>query len=132
MAEYNLDNYPFHDDTYRLIGIGMNIHRILGKGFLEIVYKDAFEYELRLNNIEYEREKEFKIFYKGVVLPHKFYADFVIQNSVILEIKSKTGLIEEHYAQVINYLAVSKLQVGLILNFNDHSLQYKRVVLTKK
>ena len=131
MSQYSAENYPLQGYTYSLIGIGMTIHRILGKGFLEIVYKDAFEYELRLKGIQYEREKEFIVRYKDIRLPHKFYADFVIENKIILEIKSKAGIVEEHYAQVLNYLAVSKLQVGLILNFHENSLQYKRVVQIK-
>lgn len=109
----------------------MDIHRTLGKGFLEIVYKDAFEYELRHKGISYEREKEFVVAYKNIVLPHKFYADFVIENKLILEIKSKAGIIDEHYAQVLNYLAVSRIRLGLILNFHENSLQYKRVILSK-
>lgn len=128
---YNLSEYPFQDETFKIIGIAMEIHRILGKGFLEIVYKDALEYELIQKGIRYEREKEYAINYKGVVLPHKFYADFVIEGKIILEIKSKSGVIEEHYAQVINYLAISKLQLGLIINFHEKSLEQKRVVLTK-
>ncbi len=131
MTTFTSEDFPLQEQTYQLIGIGMNIHKILGKGFLEIVYKDAFEYELRNKKIFYEREKEYTVIYKDIILPHKFYADFVIDNKIILELKSKAGIIDEHYAQVINYLAVSKLQVGLILNFNDNSLQYKRVALSK-
>jgi GxxExxY protein len=131
METYASENYPLQGYTYKIIGIGMDIHRILGKGFLEIVYKDAFEYELQTKGLTYEREKEFIVTYKDITLPHKFYADFVIEGRIILEIKSKSGIIEEHYAQVLNYLAVSKLQVGLILNFHDKSLQYKRIALTK-
>lgn len=131
MNDFPNSDYLFQKETYRLIGIGMSIHRILGRGFLEIVYKDAFEYELRTNQINYEREKEFMIEYKNIILPHKFYADFVIDNCIILEIKSKSGIIEEHYAQVINYLAASRLQVALLLNFNGRSLQYKRIALDK-
>ncbi|MFA6277788.1 MAG: GxxExxY protein [Pedobacter sp.] len=128
---YNTEEYPYQEETYDLIGIAMEIHRVLGKGFLEVVYKDALEYELIERGIRYEREKEYSINYKGVTLPHKFYADFVIDSKIILEIKSKLGVIEEHYAQVLNYLAISKLQVGLIINFHERSLQHKRVVLTK-
>ena len=131
MAKYSSEKYPLQECTYSIIGIGMDIHRALGKGFLEIVYKDAFEYELRSKNIQYEREKEYIVIYKNVILPHRFYADFVIEEQLILEIKSKAGIIDEHYAQVLNYLAVSKIQLGLILNFHDNSLQYKRVALTK-
>lgn len=107
----------------------MEIHRLLGKGFSEIVYKDAFEYELQCRNILYEREKEYTVTYKNIILPHKFFADFVIENCIILEIKSKAGIIEQHQAQVLNYLAVSKLKLGLLLNFHEKSLQYKRLVL---
>jgi GxxExxY protein len=131
MNTYNPKEYPLQPLTYQLIGIGMEVHRILGKGFLEVVYKDAFEYELKMRGVIYEREKEYSIAYKNIILPHKFFADFVIDNSIILELKSKAGIIEQHQAQVMNYLAVSKLQVGLLLNFHDHSLQYKRIVLTK-
>ncbi|MFZ6025102.1 MAG: GxxExxY protein [Bacteroidota bacterium] len=131
MDTYNNKEYPLQSLTYQVIGIGMEIHRQLGKGFLEIVYKDAFEYELQCRGILYQREKEYTVTYKNIRLPHKFFADFVIDNCIILEIKSKAGIIEQHQAQVMNYLAVSKIQVGLLLNFHDNSLQYKRIVLTK-
>jgi len=109
----------------------MVIHSVLGKGFSEIVYKDAFEYEFKKNNIFYEREKEYLVNYKDVILLHKFYADFVVYDKVILEVKSKRGIIEEHYSQVLNYLAISKLEVGLLVNFHEKSLDYKRIVLSK-
>lgn len=129
MQTFDNNNYPLQKETYELIGIAMEVHKILGKGFLEIVYKDAIEIELKQRGISFEREKEYKVEYKGQILAHQFYADFVIDNKIILEIKSKTGIIEEHYAQVINYLACSKLKIGLILNFNAKSLEYKRVIL---
>ena len=65
----------------------MDVHRTLGHGFLEIVYKDAIEFELEKRNLSYEREKQYKIEYKGSILPHKFYADFVINDKIILEVK---------------------------------------------
>ncbi|TDO29061.1 GxxExxY protein [Sediminibacterium goheungense] len=114
MNKYNQIDYPSQSLSDQLIGIGMEIHRLLGKGFLEIVYKDAFEYELRNQGITYEREKEYSVTYKNIILPHKFFADFVIDNCIILEIKSKSGKIEQHLAQVLNYLAVPKLKVGLL------------------
>lgn len=129
MHTYNTQTYPLQPLTYQLIGIGMEIHRLLGKGFLEIVYKDAFEYELNTRGILYEREKEYAVTYKNIILPHKFFADFVIENCIILEIKSKAGIIEQHQAQVLNYLAVSRLKLGLLLNFHEKSLQYNRIIL---
>ncbi len=125
---YSDIDYPFQEECYLLIGITMEIHRILGKGFSEIVYKDALEFELRNRNIRYEREKEFSVNYKGTILKHKFYADFVVDDKVIIEVKSKSELINEHYAQVLNYLAISKLGIGLLINFNEKSLQYKRII----
>ena len=131
MQSKNFDNeaYPLQDETYELNGIAMEIHRILGRGFLEIVYKDALEYELRKKGIPYSREKEYSIEYKGLTLPHKFYADFVVLNSIIVEVKAQKGIAEEHYSQVLNYLAVSKCKIGLIYNFGEPSLVIKRVIL---
>lgn len=76
--DFNKESYPLQDETYLLNGIAMEIHRTLGRGFLEIVYKDALEFELRKREILFEREKEYSVEYKGSVLPHKFYADFVV------------------------------------------------------
>jgi GxxExxY protein len=131
MTIYDNEQYPHQEETYKIIGIAMEIHRILGKGFSEVVYKDAFEYEFKQQGIVCQREKEYTVPYKSVILPHKFYADFVVFDTIILEIKSKKGIVEEHYAQVLNYLAISKLEIGLLVNFHDKSLDYKRIVMSK-
>ena len=128
-TSFDEEEYPLQKETYQIIGVAMEVHRILGKGFSEIVYKDAMEYEFNTRGIYFEREKQFLVQYKEKILPHKFYADFVVQNELILEVKCSSTIIEKHYAQVINYLAISKLQVGLILNFSERSLEYKRVIL---
>ena len=129
MIEIKKEYFPLKDETDKIIGIGIDIHKQMGFGFLEIVYKDAFEFELNKVDILYEREKEYKINYKGIILPHKFYADFVIFNSVILEVKAKDGIADEDMAQTINYLKCSSCKVGLILNFGRMKLDIKRVVL---
>ena len=82
------DEYPLQKETYKIIGVAMEIHKILGKGFSEIVYKDAFEYEFNERGIYFEREKEYLVNYKGKILAHKFYADFVVFDKIIVEIKS--------------------------------------------
>lgn len=94
---FNNDNYPHQKETYDIIGVAMEVHKILGRGFSEIVYKDAIEYEFNQRNIFYQREKEYVVNYKSTILPHKFYADFVVCDKVILEVKSKKGIVEEHY-----------------------------------
>jgi GxxExxY protein len=116
-------------ETYQIIGLCMEVHKNLGPGFLEIVYKDALEYELIQNNIEFEREKEYKVNYKGVLLNHQFYADFVVFGNIILEVKNTKSIHESHIAQAINYLKVSGNKVALIVNFGERSLIYKRLTL---
>jgi GxxExxY protein len=129
MMEYSNLKYPYQEKTYRIIGICMEVHRILGKGFLEIVYKDALEYEFKQQNIPYEREKKYEIEYKDIILPHYFNADFVVFDKIILEVKAQQGIVENHMKWVINYLAASKCKLGLIVNFGEDSLVTKRVIL---
>ena len=130
-TEFGNDDYPLQEETYKIIGLAMEIHRILGKGFSEIVYKDAMEYEFNERDIYFEREKEYPVNYKGKILAHKFYADFVVFDKIIVEVKCKKGIVEDHYSQVLNYLAISKLEVGLLLNFHEKSLEHKRIISTK-
>ena len=130
--EYDESNYPLKEETYEIIGLSMEVHRLLGNGFSEIVYKDALEHELRTNSIHFEREKKFSITYKGIILPHHFYADFVINNSIIIEVKSQNGIASETLSQTINYLAASGLKVALIINFGEDKLKFKRLVFNKK
>ena len=119
----------YKEEAYQIVGICMEIHRILGHGFLEIVYKDAIQYELIKKGMSYTREKEYLIQYKDSVLTHKFYADFVVCDNIILEIKAtESGLCNEFISRVINYLKVSACKVGLLVNFGRKSLEYKRIV----
>lgn len=127
-TEIRVANFPLKEQTNLIIGMGIEIHKILGHGFLEIVYKDAFEYEFKKRMTNYEREKVYDIIYKDIVLPHRFFADFVVFGKVILEIKAKDGIPDEDYAQMINYLKCSGCKVGLILNFGKSKLDIKRVV----
>lgn len=119
----------YKEESYKIIGKCFEVHNNLGAGFLEIVYKDALEYEFRKANIPYEREKEYIVQYKDIILPHKFYADFVIFDKIILEIKAINGIADEFIAQAINYLKVSGNKLALIVNFGELKLNYKRIVL---
>lgn len=118
-----------YNETYEIIGICMEVHRNLGPGLLEIIYKDAIEIELKAKKIPFEREKEFSIEYKGQILPHKFYADFVVNGDIILEIKTVKEFSKEHLAQLLNYMKISSSELGLLFNFYPSSLQYKRYIL---
>lgn len=119
----------YKEEAYKIIGICMAVHRELGKGFSEVVYGDALEIELMDNNVNYSREKKFDIVYKGNLLPHKYKADFIINDKIVLEIKAISCLTNSHVKQTLNYLAVSKLKLGLLINFGEDSLRYKRIVL---
>ena len=124
------ENFLMREETYKIIGLAMEVHRIIGKGFLEIVYKDALEIEFTDYLIHYEREKSYTIEYKGRLLKRKYNADFVVYDNLILEVKAQSGIYDEDIKQTINYLACSKLKLGLIINFGEDSLTFKRVILT--
>ena len=124
-----MSDLVYKDEAYQIIGICMDVHNILGGGFLEIVYKDAIEFEMRQKSIIYEREKQYDIIYKNILLPHKYFSDFTVFDKIILEVKAVDGIADEFIKRTINYLAVSKCKLGLIVNFGRDKLSYKRVVL---
>lgn len=124
-----MEGYLYKDETYKIIGKCMEVHNQLGAGFLEIVYKDALELEFQKANIPFEREKEYVVNYKGTVLKHKFYADFVVFDKIILEVKGVSGISDEFYAQCINYLKVSGNRIALLVNFGELKLNYKRIIV---
>jgi len=117
------------EETHRLIGLCMEIHRELGKGHDEIIYKDALVVELSRAAIPFSRERKYEVTYKGVVLPHLYRADFVISEKILFEGKAVEKLCDAHVKQVLNYLAASKLRLGLLVNFGGNSLEWKRVIL---
>jgi GxxExxY protein len=118
----------YKEEAFRIIGLCMEVHRELGHGFLEIVYKDALELLFQQNNISYEREKEYPVIFKNVLLSHKFYADFIVYDKIILEVKAMAGLANEHITRTLNYLKVSGNKLGLLVNFGRMQLEYKRLV----
>ena len=124
-----MEQFILKDETYQVIGICMEVHRILGHDFSEIVYKDAISIEAASKQIEVSTEKEFTVYYKDILLNHKFYADFVMFGNIIVEIKAcDKGISNDHIAQTINYLKISECSVGVIVNFGRKSLEYKGLV----
>ena len=117
------------DESYKIIGICMEVHKILGKGHSEKVYGDALEYEFQRNDIPYNRELRYNIAYKDIVLPSYYFADFVIFDEIILELKAIATLTTSEIKQTLNYLAASKNKLGLLVNFGEDSLKYKRIIL---
>lgn len=117
------------EDSYKIIGVCLEVHNVLGPGFLEIVYKDALEIEFQRAGINYEREKTYQIDYKGHTLNHTFQADFVIEDKIILEVKAVSEIRKVFEAQCINYLKASKLNLAILANFGESRFVQKRLVL---
>ncbi|WP_316634473.1 GxxExxY protein [uncultured Flavobacterium sp.] len=117
------------EESYKIIGICMEVHKILGKGHSEKVYGDALEYEFQKNKIPYSRELKYNIAYKDIILSSYYFADFVVFDQIILELKAIMTLSSSEIKQTLNYLAASKNKLGLLVNFGEDSLKYKRIIL---
>jgi GxxExxY protein len=115
-------------ESFKIIGACMEVHRELGKGHCESLYKDALEIEFKRQGLA-SREQRFVVTYKGVPLSHDYFADFVAMDKIILEAKAIEGLTDAHVRQTLNHLAASRLKLGLLVNSGEDSLVYKRVVL---
>jgi len=128
MIDHQTRNDP---RTYAIIGAAMEVHRVLGCGFLEPVYQKALAVEFNKREIHYLRETSFPIFYKEVELNFPYRPDFICYDSVVVELKALARISGVEESQVINYLKVTGYQIGLLLNFGASSLDYRRFVLTK-
>lgn len=107
----------------------MAVHRELGCGMREAVYGDALVEEFKLQGIPYEREYSMMAVYKGIELKHSFVCDFICYEHILLELKAERELNDINRSQVINYLKISKLPLGLLINFGESSLKYERYLL---
>jgi GxxExxY protein len=114
--------------TYQIIGAAMEVHKELGRGFLEPVYQEALELELGDRGIPSQPQKELPIFYKGRKLKTHYRSDFVCFDDIIVELKALTRIGDGEIAQVLNYLKASSQERALLLNFGSRSLQHERLV----
>ena len=105
----------------------MEVHGALGSGFLESVYEEALAYEFKLRNMCSERQKKIDVYYKGQPVKH-LVCDFLVSETILVELKAMKGLTETEHVQVLNYLKATGLEVGLLFNFAAQSLEYKRFV----
>ena len=113
--------------TFAVIGAAMEVHRLLGSGFLEAVYQKALAHELRVRNIPFEEQVHLPVVYKGELVGD-YVADFVIDRKLIVEIKAVSRLNSAHQAQAMHYLAATGLRLALLLNFGAGSLEHRRVI----
>jgi GxxExxY protein len=115
-----------NDLTHKIIGASMQVHRVLGNGFQEVIYQRALAVEFNHIGISYEREKEMNIFYRDEQVGTR-RVDFFVEDSVMVELKAVSELEEAHKAQAINYLEAYGIANGLLINFGKTSLEFKRV-----
>lgn len=113
--------------TYKVIGCAMVVHRELGYGFLEKVYENAMMVQLRKEGIEAKQQQGVSVQFSGEIVG-EYFADILIENKIIIELKAVDSLIERHFAQVLNYLKATDIKVGLLLNFGPQGLQHKRFI----
>lgn len=112
--------------THKIIGCAMQVHRILGNGFQEVIYQRALAIEFSLQGLEFVREQEMEIFYKEHPIGTR-RVDFFVEERVMVEIKAVSKLEDVHKAQAINYLEAYNIANGLLINFGETSLDFKRV-----
>ena len=115
--------------AFKIIGCAMEVHKTLGVGFLESVYENALKIELGLQNIIFESQKKYPVIYKGKIVKD-FLCDLIVKYKFVLELKAIKQIGDIERAQVINYLKVTRHQLGLLINFGEKSLNYERIILT--
>lgn len=121
------EQYLHSELTGKIIGCAMEVHRTLGNGFQEVIYQRALAIEMRAQGLEFSREHEMQIYYKGIDIGTR-RVDFFVEDKVMVELKAVIKLEDVHLAQAINYLEAYGLEVGLLINFGNRSLQFKRVM----
>ena len=120
----------YQNESYVIRGAAMRVYNLLGSGFLEAVYQEAFEIELDNRHIPYEREKELEIYYDGIKLGKKYVADFVCYDKIIVELKAVKELDDSHRSQLYNYLKATGYKLGFLINFGKYDeVQIERRVL---
>lgn len=124
------EQYKYSELTSKIIGCSMEVHKILGNGFQEVIYQRALEKEMALQGLSFAREFEMPIFYKEEQIGTR-RVDFLVEEVVSVELKALVKLEDVHLAQAINYLEAYDLEIGLLINFGAKSLEFKRLINPK-
>jgi GxxExxY protein len=126
-----MEKYKDSDLTGKIIGAAMKVHSEFGNGFPEVVYQRCLAIEFKVMGIDYTQELEMPLFYRGQSVG-KRRVDFLVEGRILVELKATTKLDDPHYAQIINYLTAYKLEIGLLINFGERSLMFKRFIKSIK
>jgi GxxExxY protein len=125
-----MEEYKHSELTHKIIGCAMQVHSFLGNGFQELIYQRALALEFSKAGLNFNRELEMPIFYKDHTDPiGARRVDFLVEGSVLVELKAQTKLEDVHLAQILNYIKAYKLEIGLLINFGEKSLNFKRFIL---
>jgi len=124
------EQYKYSDITEKIIGSAIEVHKILGNGFQEVIYQRALALEFAIQGLSFNREFEMPVYYKGDHIGTR-RADFLVQEVISVEIKAVILLEDVHLAQAINYLEAYNLEIGMLINFGAKSLQFKRLINPK-
>src|SRR5215472_13409998 len=127
-----MEDFPFKDETYRMLGACFEVYEEKGCGFLEAVYQECLEIEFAMQGILFVPKKPSALTYKGKPLKQKYEPDFICFDKIILEIKAVSELVEEHRGQVISYLNATGFKVALLVNFGHYpKVEYQRLANTR-
>ncbi len=118
----------YQEESYRIIGAALNVYNTLGPGFLEAVYQEALHIEFGKQDIPHRTEQKLSISYAEIELKKYYKADFICFGKIIVELKAQKFIASHDTAQTLNYLKASKFKLGIIINFGESSLKYKRIV----
>jgi GxxExxY protein len=125
-----VEEYKHSALTHRIIGCAMQVHSFLGNGFQEVIYQRALALEFSKSGLHFARELEMSIYYKDYLEPiGTRRVDFLVEDKVLVELKAISNLEDVHYAQILNYIRAYKLEIGLLINFGEKSLSFRRFIL---
>ena len=124
------EKYLLSKLTEQVVGCAMRVHGNLGNGFPEVIYQRALAVEFEVSGVVFSREKEQPVYYRDVRIGSRI-VDFLVQDSLLIELKAASELTDSNFSQIINYLTAFRLEVGLLINFGQKSLQYRRFIKTK-
>jgi GxxExxY protein len=126
-----MEKIVYKELSYKIVGLAMEVQRQLGHGFLEKVYENALILELKNNNIQAQQKCPIKVYYKGEVVG-EYIADILVEEKIILELKTSDSISDAYRAQIINYLKATEIELGILINFGTKKLSYERFVNTKE
>ena len=130
MSDIVKEEYKYSELTSKIIGCAMRVHKTLGNGFQEVIYQRALEIEMNEAELPFSREHDMPIYYRQLQIGTR-RVDFLVDEVISVELKAISKLEDVHFAQAINYLEAYNLEIGLLVNFGENSLKFKRLTNKK-